>query len=154
MSRTGDLWLLGKHNLLCGDSTVATDVERVLEFGRESWPADQVERWPIDRLIPYAKNSRTHSEAAGHHRRADDGSARVDGRANPGLPPHRQPAGAERGLAYVDVAVKRWQAFTGLEAKLDGDGRSFEEIALERAAQDRRPEPAEPRVGTGLKGPC
>jgi ParB-like chromosome segregation protein Spo0J len=27
------------------------------------WPADQVERWPIDRLIPYAKNSRTHSEA-------------------------------------------------------------------------------------------
>jgi len=37
--------------------------------------------------------------------------------------------------AYVDVAVKRWQAFTGLEAELDGDGRSFEEIALERAAQ-------------------
>src|ERR1700736_2377114 len=32
--------------------------------GREyPWPADQVERWPIDRLIPYAKNSRTHSEA-------------------------------------------------------------------------------------------
>jgi hypothetical protein len=28
-----------------------------------AWPADQVERWPIDRLIPYAKNSRTHSEA-------------------------------------------------------------------------------------------
>ncbi len=44
--------------------------------------------------------------------------------------------------AYVDVAVKRWQAFTGLEAKLDGDGRSFEEIALERVPQDRRPEPA------------
>ena len=39
--------------------------------------------------------------------------------------------------AYVDVAVKRWQAFTGLEAKLDGDGRSFEEIALERPPQDR-----------------
>jgi ParB-like chromosome segregation protein Spo0J len=54
---------LGRHRLLCGDSTVAADVERVLEFGRESWPADQVERWPIDRRIPYAKNSRTHSEA-------------------------------------------------------------------------------------------
>jgi hypothetical protein len=27
------------------------------------WPADRVERWPIDRLIPYAKNSRTHSDA-------------------------------------------------------------------------------------------
>jgi hypothetical protein len=30
---------------------------------RDEWPADQVERWPIDRLIPYAKNSRTHTEA-------------------------------------------------------------------------------------------
>ena len=27
------------------------------------WPVDRVERWPIDRLIPYAKNYRTHSEA-------------------------------------------------------------------------------------------
>jgi hypothetical protein len=30
VSRAGDLWLLGRHRLLCGDSTVATDVERVL----------------------------------------------------------------------------------------------------------------------------
>src|ERR1700720_6709 len=30
VSRTGDLWILGRHRLLCGDSTVATDVERVL----------------------------------------------------------------------------------------------------------------------------
>jgi hypothetical protein len=27
------------------------------------WPADQVERWPIERLIPYANNARLHSEA-------------------------------------------------------------------------------------------
>jgi DNA modification methylase len=27
------------------------------------WPADRVERWPIDRLVPYARNARTHSEA-------------------------------------------------------------------------------------------
>ena len=25
-------------------------------------PADQVQQWPIDKLIPYAKNARTHSE--------------------------------------------------------------------------------------------
>jgi len=25
------------------------------------WPADQVERHPIDRLLPYARNARTHS---------------------------------------------------------------------------------------------
>jgi len=30
VSRPGDLWMLGHHRLLCGDSTVATDVERVL----------------------------------------------------------------------------------------------------------------------------
>jgi ParB-like chromosome segregation protein Spo0J len=26
------------------------------------WPADKVERWAIDRLIPYARNARTHSD--------------------------------------------------------------------------------------------
>jgi len=30
---------------------------------------------------------------------------------------------------YVDVAVLRWQRFTGQKAVLDGDGRTFEEIA-------------------------
>ena len=34
--------------------------------------------------------------------------------------------------AYVDVAVLRWQAFTGKEATLDGDGRCFAEVALAR----------------------
>jgi hypothetical protein len=27
-----------------------------------NWPADKVERWPLDRLIPYARNARTHSD--------------------------------------------------------------------------------------------
>lgn len=27
-----------------------------------SWPADKVERWPIDRLVPYARNARTHTD--------------------------------------------------------------------------------------------
>ena len=36
--------------------------------------------------------------------------------------------------AYVDVAVRRWEAFTGGEAVLEGDGRSFAEIATERAS--------------------
>jgi DNA modification methylase len=35
--------------------------------------------------------------------------------------------------AYVDVAVTRWQNFTGKQATLDGDGRTYDEIALERA---------------------
>src|SRR5437764_1498098 len=27
------------------------------------WPADRVERWALDRLIPYARNARQHSDA-------------------------------------------------------------------------------------------
>src|SRR6266403_753696 len=30
--------------------------------GKPGWPADRVERWPIGRLIPYARNARTHNE--------------------------------------------------------------------------------------------
>jgi hypothetical protein len=74
VSQTGDLWLLGKHRLLCGDSTVAsantsppsTRARARARGGSENqrpWPADKVERWSIDRLIPYAKNARTHSDA-------------------------------------------------------------------------------------------
>jgi DNA modification methylase len=34
---------------------------------------------------------------------------------------------------YVDLACVRWQTFTGKTATLDGDGRTFAEIAAERA---------------------
>ena len=29
----------------------------------QEWPADKVERWAVERLVPYARNARTHSEA-------------------------------------------------------------------------------------------
>lgn len=38
----------------------------------------------------------------------------------------------ELSPAYVDVAVKRWQDFTGMKAVLEGDGRTFEELEAER----------------------
>lgn len=38
----------------------------------------------------------------------------------------------ELSPAYVDVAVKRWQAFTGKQATLEGDGRTFAELEAER----------------------
>jgi DNA modification methylase len=36
---------------------------------------------------------------------------------------------------FVDVAVLRWQRFAGQEATLEGDGRSFAEIAAERSQE-------------------
>jgi DNA modification methylase len=37
---------------------------------------------------------------------------------------------------YCDVIVQRWQDWAGATAVLEGDGRSYEEIAAERAAAD------------------
>jgi DNA modification methylase len=45
----------------------------------------------------------------------------------------------EISAAYVDVALERWQAETGRDAILDGDGRTFAEIKayrLEGGQQD------------------
>lgn len=38
----------------------------------------------------------------------------------------------ELNPAYVDVAIKRWQDFTGQTATLDGNGRTFAELSAER----------------------
>ncbi len=40
--------------------------------------------------------------------------------------------GIELDPKYVDVIVQRWEALSGKKATLDGDGRSFEQIASER----------------------
>jgi DNA modification methylase len=42
--------------------------------------------------------------------------------------------GIELNPAYIDVAVKRWQQFTGQKAVLESDGRGFDEIAAGQPA--------------------
>ena len=42
----------------------------------------------------------------------------------------------ELNPAYVDVAIKRWQDFTGMAATLEGDGRTFNEIAESVSSDD------------------
>jgi hypothetical protein len=37
---------------------------------------------------------------------------------------------------YVDVAIKRWQAFTGEEAKLEATGQPFEAVAEDRLVEE------------------
>jgi hypothetical protein len=42
---------------------------------------------------------------------------------------------------YVDVAIRRWQAFTGAKATLLADGRTFDDIAHVRLSGATRAEP-------------
>jgi hypothetical protein len=148
-------------------------IMRAREDGDE-WPADQVERWPLTKLIPYARNARTHSDEQikqiaasirGPRSRASASCRcrknesfgtpdRPDGRSptsqgSPGQAVYEPFSGSgttiiaaempsrvchaiEIAPAYVDVAVKRWQEFTGTQAVLDGDGRSFDTVAAQR----------------------
>jgi len=55
----------------------------------------------------------------------------------------------ELNPAYVDVAIRRWQDFTGEAAILDGDGRSFAEVEAERGVGVGEDSPAERLSGTG-----
>lgn len=52
--------------------------------------------------------------------------------------------GLEYEPAFVDVVIRRWQAYTHCDAILDGDGRIFEQIASERLAALDIPPPDEP----------
>lgn len=50
--------------------------------------------------------------------------------------------GLEYEPGYIDVAIQRWQNVTKLQAILDEDGRTFEEMAKSRARSDAANEPA------------
>lgn len=84
-----------------------------------AWPADRVVRLPVAALAPYARNARMHSDT-----QVDQIAAEIEARSALCLD-------VDRG--YCDVAVERWQAFAGEKATLEGDGRSFEEVAAERS---------------------
>jgi DNA modification methylase len=271
VSQTGDLWLLGRHRLLCGDSTVATDVERVLggvephlmvtdpPYGIEYDPAwrnraaaagligqkkstratgqvenddraDWSEAWALfpgavayvwhagtkvgivqdslDRCdfetraqIVWVKNNfaigRGHYHckhepcwyavrkgSTGHwagdrkqttvwnidkNLKSETGHGTqkpvecmqrpIENNSSPGQAVYEPFSGSgttiiaaersgrschaiELSPKYVDVAIKRWQDFTGARATLDGDGRCFDEIAAARAAKAATEEPA------------
>lgn len=53
--------------------------------------------------------------------------------------------GMELDPRYVDVAIRRWQQFTGRDAILDGDGRTFTEIEAARSAPVAESDTPQPR---------
>lgn len=257
VSRPGDLWVLGNHRLLCGDSTVATDVERLLNgitpllmatdppYGveydpdwrnqagaaktkrtgkvlnddradwREAWAlfpgdvayvwhgalhaatvAESLEAagftirsqiiWAKERLVLsrgdyhwqhepawYAVKKTGKGNWAGDRKQTtlwqiankDQDEKTVHGtqkpvecmrrpilnNSSPGQAVYepfmgsgttliaaettgRACLGIELNPAYVDVAVQRWQKFTGLQAVLDGHDKTFDALKVEREA--------------------
>ncbi|WP_352966189.1 site-specific DNA-methyltransferase [Mesorhizobium sp. M1312] len=254
VSIAGDVWTLGKHRLICGDSTNAADVEKVLAgikphllvsdppFGvnydpawrmrlgipseglakgtvlnddrsdwREAWalfPGDVMYVWHAalhsatvvtsleasgfavraqiiwdkTRLVIGRGDYHWQHEPAwyavrkGHwagdrkqttvwaipHRKSDTGHGTqkpvecmkrpIENNSSPGQAVYEPFCGSgttiiaaemtgrcchaiELNAAYVDVAVKRWQEFTGQAAMLEGDGRTFAELGAERLAE-------------------
>jgi len=94
-----------------------------------SWPADRVERWPIDRLVPYARNARTHSDAQIEQVAA---SIREWGWTNPVLVAEdggiiaghcRVLAGKQLGLAEVPVMLARGWSETQKRAYVLADNQ-------------------------------
>lgn len=263
VSEPGDLWLLGRHRLICGDSTDTSTVERVLDgvrphlmvtdppYGveydpnwrnkayrtardgpkgkkvggkalgavlnddradwREAWtlfPGDVAYVWHAslhthavvesleavgfepraqviwDKTRPIIGRAHYHWQhepcwyavrkgATGHwhgdrkqttiwpieHRKSDTGHGTqkpvecmrrpIENNSSPGQAIYEPFSGSgttiiacemmgrachaiELSPAYVDVAVQRWQAFTGKDALLEGKGQPFSAIAAER----------------------
>jgi DNA modification methylase len=61
----------------------------------------------------------------------------------------RRCCGIEYEPRYVDIAIRRWQAFTKTDARLEDDGRTFDEIAGERSSNDKAISAAIPREHAG-----
>lgn len=51
--------------------------------------------------------------------------------------------GIELDPFYVDVAIRRWEAYTGKSARLESSGASFEDVAAERNADVENFEPTD-----------
>ena len=217
VSKTGDLWRLGDHSVLCGDSTRAEDVKRLMggerhgvavidppfELAESKWAGHisdpcivfgQAKHlraipgylWRFERVVDKVLAHRSATINVGHRHAfvAQCGSIRklpsgcntfpsiVVCEERPDHPHQKQVElliehltewtpewticfdpflgsgttliaceklgrrcyGIEITPQYVDVILKRWEATTEREATLDGDGRTFAEIAAERSS--------------------
>jgi hypothetical protein len=92
------------------------------------WPADRVERWPLDRLVRYARNARTHSEEQVAQIAA---SMREWGWTNPVLVDEAGMIIAGHGHVieldpkYAEVIIQCCQKATGGRAKHAATGQPF-----------------------------
>ena len=107
-------WIKGKRPPKVAEQTLPSTWE-MPSFARDDRP-DHPTPKPLDAFgIPMRQHV------------ARSGSQIMAGEAN-----GRRVYAMEISPAHVDVAVDRWQAETGKDAVLDGDGRTFAEVRKER----------------------
>ena len=120
-------WIKGKRPPKVADETLPSTWE-MPSFAKDERP-DHPTPKPLDAFgIPM----RQHVERGGlcYEPFSGSGSQIMAGEAN-----GRRVYAMEISPAYVDVAVERWQAETGRDAILDGDGRTFSEVREERLGE-------------------
>jgi len=117
-------WIKGKRPPKVAEETLPSTWE-MPSFAKDERP-DHPTPKPLDAFgIPM----RQHVERGGlcYEPFSGSGSQIMAGEAN-----GRRVYAMEISPAYVDVAVERWQAETGRDAILDGDGRTFAKVREER----------------------
>ncbi len=127
----GDLWALGRHRLLCGDATNIGDVESLLD-GEQ--PAAVVTDPPfgmsvVKRGIALLEWCLAKTDGLVLDLFLGSGSTLIAAEAD-----SRRCLGLEMDPAYIDVAIQRWQNFTGERATLDG--KTFDQVKSERVEKD------------------
>lgn len=154
----GDVWVMGNHRLLCGDSTSIDALERlcdgqlvepclygwkdgaahlwatdrkqttILEFDRPSRNAEHPTMKPVE-LFAYQMLNNTKGSDIVLDSFGGSGTTLIAAEMN-----GRFARLMELDPKYCDVIVKRWQDFTGKQAVLESDGRTFDEVGSERIA--------------------
>jgi DNA modification methylase len=123
-------WLKGKRPTKIADETLASTWQIPSVHGEDR--PDHPTPKPLD---CFAIPMRQHVPRGGlcYEPFSGSGSQIMAGEAN-----GRRVYAMEISPAYVDVAVERWQAETGREAVLDGEGRTFKQVSEERIGHHDR----------------
>jgi hypothetical protein len=164
VTRVGDVWILGRHRLACGDCTDPIVVQQVLagvrphlmvtDPPRQHEPAWYAVRgqghWSGDRkqttLWQIAGRSEDAETVHGTQKPVECMRRPIENNSSPGQAVYEPFSGSgttiiaaemtgrachaiELSPAYVDVAIARWEAFTGQEAVREDDGALFSGLA-------------------------
>jgi DNA methylase len=141
VSRAGDLWLCVPHRVLCGDSTSADDVARLLGENSTMWDSpspkfvmggsdeekfDHPTQKPVELMRRPILNHTKRGELI-YEPFLGSGTTLAAAELT-----ERVCCGMELDPKYVDVVVQRWEQLAVKTATLEGDGRTLDEIAEER----------------------